>query len=63
LKHQSVSFRSERIAPPLPGSALPNEFIRPALAEIGRTFSAALDQIVISDMIKLSEALKLSLRH
>ena len=42
----------------LPGSALVNEVVRPALAEIERMFSAALDRIVISDLIKLAEALK-----
>ena len=41
-----------------PGSTLVNEVVRPALAEIERTFSAALGRIVISDMIKLAEALK-----
>ena len=43
---------------PLPGSALVNEVVRPALAEIERMFSAALDRVVISDLIKLAEALK-----
>lgn len=43
---------------PLPGSALVNEVVRPALAETERTFSAALDRIVISDLIKLAQALK-----
>jgi DNA-binding IscR family transcriptional regulator len=41
-----------------PGPTLVNEVVRPALAEIERTFSAALGRIVISDMIKLAEALK-----
>ena len=40
------------------GSALVNEVVRPALAEIERMFSAALDRIVIRDLIKLAEALK-----
>ena len=43
---------------PLPVSALVNEVVRPALAEIERMFAAALDRIVISDLIKLAEALK-----
>lgn len=43
---------------PLPGSALVNEVVRPALAEIERMFSAALDRIVISNLIKLAEAPK-----
>jgi Rrf2 family protein len=43
---------------PLPGSALVNEVVRPALAEVERMFSAALDRVVISDLIKLAEALK-----
>jgi DNA-binding IscR family transcriptional regulator len=43
---------------PLPGSALVNGVVRPALAEIERTFSTALGRIVISDLIKLAEALK-----
>lgn len=43
---------------PLPGSALVTEVVRPALAEIERTFSAALDRFVISDLVKLAEALK-----
>jgi Rrf2 family protein len=43
---------------PLPGSALINEVVRPALAEVERMFSAALDRVVISDLIKLAEALK-----
>lgn len=46
------------IGEPLPGSALVNEVVRPALAEIERMFSAALERIVISDLIKLAEALK-----
>jgi Rrf2 family protein len=41
-----------------PGSTLVNEVVPPALAEIERTFSAALGRIAISDMIKLAEALK-----
>lgn len=44
--------------PPLPGSAPVNEVVRPALAEIERTFSAALDRIVVSDMLRLAEARK-----
>lgn len=43
---------------PLPGSALVNEVVRLALAEIERMFSTALDRIVISDLIKLAQALK-----
>ena len=44
--------------PPLPGSALVSDVVRLALAEIERTFSTALDRIIISDLIKLAEALK-----
>jgi Rrf2 family protein len=44
--------------PPLPSSALVVDVVRPALAEIERTFSAALGRIVISDMVKLAEVLK-----
>ncbi|HSL79051.1 MAG TPA: hypothetical protein VK877_05275 [Pseudolabrys sp.] len=46
------------IGEPLPGSALVNEVVRQALAETERMFSAALDRIIISDLIKLAEALK-----
>jgi len=42
----------------LPGSALVNKVVRPTLAEIERTFSAALSKIFIGDMIKRANALK-----
>jgi Rrf2 family protein len=44
--------------PPLPGSALVNEVVWPALAETERTFSAALGRINVDDMAKRAELLK-----
>jgi Rrf2 family protein len=55
---RAASGVEEADEPPLPGSALVNEVIRPALAETERTFSAALGRIVIGDMIRRAEALK-----
>jgi Rrf2 family protein len=44
--------------PGLPGSALVNKVVRPALAEIERTFSAALSKILVGDMTRRAAALK-----
>ena len=44
--------------PPLPGSALVKDVVKPALVEAERIFSAALGRINVEDMAKLAEALK-----
>ena len=44
--------------PPLPGSALVNDVVQPALREAERTFSAALGRISVEDMAKRAQALK-----
>jgi Rrf2 family protein len=44
--------------PPLPGSALLSDVVRPALAEAERIFSAALSRISIDDVARRAEALK-----
>jgi Rrf2 family protein len=43
---------------PLPASVIVAEVVLPTLAEIERTFSAALGRIVVSDLIKLAGPLK-----
>jgi Rrf2 family iron-sulfur cluster assembly transcriptional regulator len=44
--------------PPLPGSALVNDVIKPALAEAKRIFSATLSRINVEHMAQCAEALK-----
>jgi Rrf2 family protein len=44
--------------PPLPGSVLLTDVVRPALAEAERIFSAALARISIDDVAHRAEALK-----
>ena len=44
--------------PPLPGSALVNDVVRPALAEAERTFSAALGHINVDELAKHAQNLK-----
>lgn len=44
--------------PPLPASGLVNDVVHPALVEAERTFSAALGQINVEDMMKRAERLK-----
>jgi len=44
--------------PPLPGSALVNGVVRPALVEAERAFSAALGRINIDDLAKQAQSLK-----
>lgn len=44
--------------PPLPGSALVKDVVKPALVEAERIFSAALGRINVEDMAKQAEALK-----
>jgi Rrf2 family iron-sulfur cluster assembly transcriptional regulator len=43
--------------PPLPGSALVKDVVKPALVEAERIFSAALGRINVEDLAKLAEAL------
>jgi Rrf2 family protein len=43
---------------PLPGSALVNDVVRPALAETERTLSVALARINVDDMVKRAATLK-----
>jgi Rrf2 family transcriptional regulator, iron-sulfur cluster assembly transcription factor len=45
-------------AVPLPGSALVNDVVRPALAETERTLSVALGRINVDDMVRRAETLK-----
>jgi len=44
--------------PPLPGSTLVNDVVRPALVEAERTFSSVLGRISVEDMTKRAQALK-----
>ncbi len=44
--------------PALPGSALVNDVVRPALAEAERVFSATLSRINVEDMAQRAETLK-----
>src|SRR3977135_3444866 len=44
--------------PPLPGSSLVNDVVRPALVEAERTFSAALGRINVEDLAKQTQSLK-----
>lgn len=44
--------------PPLPGSTLVNDVVRPALAETERTLSVALGRINVDDMVKRAATLK-----
>jgi Rrf2 family iron-sulfur cluster assembly transcriptional regulator len=44
--------------PPLPGSALVNDVVRPALVEAERAFSAALGRISVEDLAKQAQSLK-----
>ncbi len=44
--------------PPLPGSLLVNEVVKPALLDAERTFSLALGRISVEDMAKRAQALK-----
>ncbi|MGH6994061.1 MAG: Rrf2 family transcriptional regulator, partial [Stellaceae bacterium] len=44
--------------PPLPGSALINGVVRPALAEAERSFSATLARISVEDMARQVESLR-----
>jgi Rrf2 family protein len=44
--------------PPLPASVLVNDVVRPTLAEAERTFSAALGQINVEDVVRRAEASK-----
>ncbi len=44
--------------PPLPGSPLVNDVVKPALVEAERVFSATLRRINVEDMAQRAEALK-----
>jgi Rrf2 family iron-sulfur cluster assembly transcriptional regulator len=44
--------------PALPGSALVNDVVKPALAEAERVFSATLSRINVEDMAQRAETLK-----
>jgi Rrf2 family protein len=55
---RAASQAEEADSPPLPGSALVNDVVRPALAEAERTFAAALGRISIEEMTARAEALK-----
>ena len=54
---RAASATEEAGAPAPACSTLINDIVRPALAETERTFSAALDRILIGDMIARAEAL------
>jgi len=53
---RAASNAEEAGDPPLPGSALVKDVVKPALIEAERIFSAALGRINVEDMAKLAEA-------
>jgi Rrf2 family transcriptional regulator, iron-sulfur cluster assembly transcription factor len=55
---RSASAAEDSGEPPLPGVALINDVVKPALLEAERTFSAALARITVDDMAKRAEGLK-----
>lgn len=55
---RAASVAEEAAEPVLPGSALVDNVVRPALAEAERVFSDALARINIEDMTLQAEALK-----
>ena len=55
---RAVSAAEEDAEPPLPGSALIDDVVLPALAEAERMFSIALGHINVEDMARQVEALK-----
>ncbi|MEP7030696.1 MAG: Rrf2 family transcriptional regulator [Pseudolabrys sp.] len=55
---RAASSAEEAGEPPLPGSALVNTVVLPALAEAERTFSTALGRINVDDMAKQAQNLK-----
>lgn len=54
---RAASSAEDEGEPPLPGSALVNDVVRPALVEAERMFSAALSRINLDDMARRAEAL------
>lgn len=55
---RAASIAEEAVEPTLPGSALVDRVVRPALAEAERVFSHALARINIEDMTLLADALE-----
>ena len=55
---RAATQADEENAPPLPGTRLINEVLRPALADAEKAFASALSGINIADMAKHAEALK-----
>jgi Rrf2 family protein len=55
---RAASSAEELDHPPLPGSALVNDVVRPALAEAERIFSLALGHINVEDMTRRAQTLK-----
>jgi len=55
---RAASQAEDADSPPLPGSTLVNDVVRPALAETERIFAAALGGISIEEMTARAEALK-----
>jgi Rrf2 family protein len=55
---RAASSAEEQDDPPLPGSPLVSDVVRPALAEAERTFSVALGHISVEDMVRRAETLK-----
>ena len=56
-EHQRLTAE-DASEPPLPGSALINNVVKPARAEAERVFSATLRRINVEDMAQRTEALK-----
>jgi Rrf2 family protein len=55
---RAASRAEDAGAPPLPGSPLVNDVVRPALAEAERVFSTALGRINIDEMTQRAQASK-----
>jgi Rrf2 family protein len=55
---RAASSVEEADQPPLPGSVLVNDVVRPTLAEAERAFSLALGRINVEDMTRRAQTLK-----
>jgi Rrf2 family iron-sulfur cluster assembly transcriptional regulator len=55
---RAASAAEEASEPPLPGSRLVNDVVRPALVEAERMFSLALGRISVADFARRAEAVK-----
>jgi Rrf2 family iron-sulfur cluster assembly transcriptional regulator len=55
---RAASAAEEAAEPPLPGSRLVSDVVRPALVEAERMFSVALGRISVVDLARRAEAVK-----